>query len=450
MKTFRKGGVHPPQCKLTAAAPVIDMPLPREVTLTFAQHIGAAGSCTVSKGDRVCRGDIVARAAGPVSANVSTPISGTVTRLEKAKTAYGIPADTVTVTAGEADHEADMLAMTNEYPLRDDDEIDALSPSEITHIVEEAGIVGLGGATFPTKVKLTPPPGTNADILIVNGAECEPFLTCDHALMLTRPDEVVKGTLLTMHAAGVERAAIAVEVNKADAIARLRAAAAGTPGLEIVPLRVKYPQGGEKQLIKAVTGREVPSGALPVTVGAIVQNVATIHAIYRAVRYGMPLIDRIVTVTGPSVSRPGNYRVAIGTTLRDVIELAGGIPGDTGKVILGGPMMGKATVSVDAPTVKGISGIVLLPESEARRHTPQPCVRCGACVEACPMGLEPLMIATYSRLNRFDDACAAGIMDCMECGSCSFICPAARPLLDYIRVGKGAVGAKLRSRRTAQ
>ncbi|MCM1336395.1 MAG: electron transport complex subunit RsxC [Candidatus Amulumruptor caecigallinarius] len=447
MKTFNKGGVHPPQCKLTAATPITRVELPREVVLTFVQQIGASGTCVVNKGDTVTRGDMVVKASGLVSANVHTPISGTVTAIGTSKTAYGYPAQTLTVTATEEEHIHDINTLDTPAFVRDDRALAELTPEAIRTIVADAGIVGLGGATFPTRVKLAPPPDAKPDILIVNGVECEPYLTCDHALMLAHPAEIVAGTVLAMRAAGVSRGVIAVEANKRDAIERLhnQVLATGAP-VEVVTLKVKYPQGGEKQLIKAVTGREVPSGALPVKAGAVVQNVATIYAIYRAARFAEPLMDRVVTVTGPSVSNPGNYRVPVGYPLRNLVELAGGIPEDTGKVILGGPMMGKAVASVDAPLVKGVSGIVMLPQSQSLRLQPQPCVRCGGCVEACPMGLEPLIIATFSRLNRFDDAERHGIMDCIECGSCSFTCPAARPLLDYIRVGKLTVAARRRSR----
>lgn len=445
MKTFRKGGIHPPQCKLTASSPIIELELPRSVTLSFAQHIGAMGECVVSKGDSVHRGDLIIKAGGFVSANVHTPISGKVVAIDKCKNAFGFPVDTVTINANENEHHSDLETICAHRLLRTDEDLLQLSPDEIKNIIADAGIVGLGGATFPTRVKLTPPEGSHPNLVIINGVECEPYLTCDHALMLSEPEGVVRGALLTMHAANVSKCVIAVEDNKRDAIYSLRRAAREYHEIEIIPLRVKYPQGGEKQLVEAITGCEIPSGALPVAVGAIVQNVATAYAIYRAVAFGEPLMERIVTVTGPRVAKAGNFKVAIGTPIRSLIEAAGGIPMDTGKVILGGPMMGRTTVALDAPTVKGISGIVLLPESEALRKVAQACVRCGACVEACPMGLEPLMIATYSRLSRLEDAEKMGIADCIECGCCSYSCPAARPLLDYIRVGKQSV---LMSRRT--
>lgn len=444
--TFRRGGVHPPQDKLTAGKPIIDMELPMEAIVTFSQHIGAIAKCDLKKGDHVRRGDIVAHATGAVSANVHSPITGTVVKIDKWKTAFGYPADTVTIRATEEEHVADMMASNNESATRSDKEVDAISTDAIKDIIAQSGIVGLGGATFPTKVKLSPPPGCNAELLIINGAECEPYLTCDHALMLEHPDAIIRGTRLLYRAAGVGRAAIAIEDNKPDAIAAMTRAALPYPEIEIVTLKTKYPQGGEKQLIDAVIHREVPTGALPIATGAIVQNVATAYAVYRAVYDDMPLIDRVVTVTGPSVKRPGNYRVAIGTPLADLIALAGGVPADTGKIVLGGPMMGRSVVSLDAPTVKGISGVLMLPESQATRRPPEPCIRCGSCVEACPMGLEPYLISTLSRQHRWEEAEAESVTSCIECGSCSYCCPSSRPLLDYIRLGKTTVMGMIRAR----
>lgn len=444
--TFRRGGVHPPQDKLTAGKPIIDMELPMEAIVTFSQHIGAIAKCDLKKGDHVRRGDIVAHATGAVSANVHTPITGTVVKIDKWKTAFGYPADTVTIRATEEEHVADMMASNNESATRSDKEVDALSTDAIKDIIAQSGIVGLGGATFPTKVKLSPPPGCKAELLIINGAECEPYLTCDHALMIEHADEIIRGTRLLCRAAGVDRAAIAIEDNKPDAIEAMTRAAGQYPDIKIVTLKTKYPQGGEKQLIDAVMHREVPTGALPIATGAIVQNVATAYAVYRAVYNVMPLIDRVVTVTGPSVKRPGNYRVAIGTPLADLVRLAGGVPSDTGKIVLGGPMMGRSVVSLDAPTVKGISGVLMLPEPQATRRAMQPCIRCGSCVEACPMGLEPYLISTLSRQHRWEDAETESVTSCIECGSCSYCCPSSRPLLDYIRLGKTTVMGIIRAR----
>lgn len=447
LHTFHKGGVHPPQSKLTASQPIIDIELPRKVVVTFSQHIGAVAVCDLKRGDNVARGQVIARAAGFVSANIHTPISGTVVKIDRCKTAFGHPADTVTIEASDEEHQADVDAMKTLTPVRGDEAAMSLQPEEIVKIVDEAGIVGLGGAAFPTKVKLTPPPGSTADILIVNGVECEPYLTNDHAIMLANAEDIVRGVRLLMRAAKVDRAVVGIEANKPDAIEAMGKAASAFPSIEVMPLKVKYPEGSEKQLIEAVTGREVPSGGLPISVGAIVQNVATALAVSDAVRYGLPLMSRVITVTGPSVKRPGNYRVPIGTDIRSLIEIAGGVPSDVGKIILGGPMMGKAVVSIDAPTIKGVSGILMLPVTMSRRREPQPCIRCGACVDACPMGLEPYLLSTLSRLERWDDCESGKVMNCIECGSCSYICPAARPVLDYIRLGKNKVGAAIKARR---
>lgn len=446
LHTFRKGGVHPPESKLTASDKIIPVELPREVVITFAQHIGAPAKCELKKGDHVDRGDLIAAAGGFVSANVHASISGTVTKVDKYKTAFGIPVDTVTITATDEDHLHDLDAMAAMKPLRSDEEIAALDSKELVAIIDAAGIVGLGGATFPTKVKLSPPPGSKAEVLIINAVECEPYLTNDHALMLEHSDEIIAGVRMLMKAAGVDRAIIGIEANKGNAIELLTRKAAFDSRIEVMGLKVKYPQGGEKQLIDATIGKEVPSGALPIATGAIVQNVATAYAVYEAVKFGKPLIERVVTVTGPSVERPGNYRAAIGMNIKALIDVAGGVPADTGKIILGGPMMGKSVVQIDAPTVKGTSGILMLPEKDSVRRKVEPCIRCAACVSACPMGLEPYLISTLSRLGRWDEVEEAKVMNCIECGCCSFTCPSTRPILDYIRLGKTTVGGIIRAR----
>lgn len=449
LATFHKGGIHPPQYKLTAASPIVDVDLPYDAVVTFSQHIGAIARCDLKKGDRVQRGQIVAHATGVVSANVHTPISGTIVKIDKWKTAFGYPADTVTIHASVEDHEADMVAMRGECCKHSEAEIEALSPEDIISAVENAGIVGLGGATFPTKVKLTPPQGSKAELLIINGVECEPYLTCDHALMLQHGREIILGTKLLCRAAKVDRAVIAIEANKPDAIARMREWAAPQEGITVLPLKVKYPQGSEKQLIEAAIHKEVPMGGLPIATGAIVQNVATAYAVYRAVYCDMPLIDRVVTVTGPSVKHPGNYRVPVGTSIHALIDLAGGIPADTGKIVLGGPMMGKAVVSIESPTVKGVSGVLILPLDRSRRPETRPCIRCASCVDACPMGLEPYLLGTLSRLHRWEEAEKLDITSCIECGSCSYCCPASRPLLDYIRLGKSTVAGIIKARKSS-
>lgn len=436
MRTFKIGGVHPPENKLTASQPIIEAPLSAEVTLMLGQHIGRPATPVVAKGDHVVAGQMVAEAAGPVSAAVHTPVSGVVTKIATALNPQGFPVDAITIKA-----DPEQPAKKSEGRA-----VDKLSSADIIKAIADAGIVGLGGATFPTPVKLTPPPSFKPELVIINAAECEPYLTNDHALMLESAADIVEGTRLLMRAAGVGRGVIAIENNKPDAIKALREAAGSDTSIEIIPLKVKYPQGGEKQLIEAVTGRRVPSGGLPVATGAIVQNVATAYAVARAVIYGEPLTSRVVTVTGDSVSRPGNYRVALGTPLRDLVTLAGGEPQEGGKIVIGGPMMGRAAMTLDTFTTKGLSGVLFLGSDKARRRQPEACIRCGKCVDACPMGLEPYLLATFSRLGRFEDAEREAVTDCLECGSCSFSCPASRPILDYIRVGKQAVMAARRAR----
>lgn len=436
MRTFKIGGVHPPENKLTASQPIIEAPLPAEVTLMLGQHIGRPATPVVAKGDHVVAGQMVAEAAGPVSAAVHTPVSGVVTKIATALNPQGFPVDAITIKA-----DPEQPAKKSERRA-----VDKLSSADIIKAIADAGIVGLGGATFPTPVKLTPPPSFKPELVIINAAECEPYLTNDHALMLESAADIVEGTRLLMRAAGVSRGVIAIENNKPDAIKALRETVGSDTTIEVVPLKVKYPQGGEKQLIEAVTGRRVPSGGLPVATGAIVQNVATAYAVARAVIYGEPLTSRVVTVTGDGVSRPGNYRVALGTPLRDLVTLAGGEPQEDGKIVIGGPMMGRAAMTLDTFTTKGLSGVLFLGADKARRSQPEACIRCGKCVDACPMGLEPYLLATFSRLGRFEDAEREAVTDCLECGSCSFSCPASRPILDYIRVGKQAVMAARRAR----
>ena len=323
----------------------------------------------------------------------------------------------------------------------------ALTKEEIVKAIAAAGIVGMGGATFPTQVKLTPPPGNKAEILIINGVECEPYLTADHRVMLEKAEEIIIGVQVLMKATDVKRAIIGIENNKKDAIAHLQEIAAKALGIEICPLQVKYPQGGEKQLIQATTGRAVPSGALPIAVGAVVQNIGTALAVYEAVMKHKPLIERVVTITGKSVKHPGNYLCRIGTPISKLIEAAGGIPADTAKVIGGGPMMGRTMVNIDSPVLKGTSGVLLINGREAARKPVRNCIRCSKCVSVCPMGLEPYLLAKLSTFNLLERLEEEKVMDCIECGSCSFTCPSARPLLDYIRLGKARTGAMIRNRK---
>lgn len=443
LKSFRKGGVHVPDNKLTSSAKIVDIPAPREIVVTFSQHIGAMARCVVKVGDKVKKWDIIAEASSMVSANIHTSISGTIKKIDKCKTAFGYPADNVTIVADEHDIDAD--ASTVLEP-KTDKEVTLLTSEELVSIIDMSGIVGLGGATFPTKVKLMPPPGMKAEMLIINGVECEPYLTNDHALMLEYTKEIIEGVRLLMRASKVKKAVIAIENNKPDAIACMLQILEDDPHIAVMPLKVKYPQGSEKQLIDAVLRKEVPSGKLPIATGVIVQNVATAYAVHRAVRYGEPLVSRIITITGESVANPGNYRVMLGMQLRDVIAVAGGIPEDTGKIILGGPMMGKAIVSIDAPMIKGVSGILIMPKNKSLRVIVEPCIRCGSCVNSCPMGLEPYLLMTLSELEETEMAEDEKIRNCIECGCCTYSCPAGRPILDYIKHGKAKVNSMLREK----
>jgi electron transport complex protein RnfC len=312
----------------------------------------------------------------------------------------------------------------------------SLTTPEIMVRIWESGVVGLGGATFPAHVKMAFPRGKKVELLIINGVECEPYLTADHALMLEKGEEIMVGIRIVMTALGVKQAFIGIEINKADAIDHLQKISGRYPGIFVRELKVRYPQGSEKQLIKALTGREIPSGGLPVDVGSVVFNVSTMFAVYEAVQKNKPLIDRVVTVTGKSLKNPGNFRTRIGTHVSELIKAAGGLPENAGKIIGGGPMMGKALNSFDVPVIKGTSGLLVLDDQESRRRPVMNCIRCSRCISVCPMGLEPYLLMTLAerRMCEFIEDCHIG--DCMECGSCSYTCPANRPLLDYIRLGK--------------
>lgn len=433
LKTFPTGGVHPPENKLTAGIPIEYLPVPGNIIIPLSQHIGAPANPIVAKGDKVKTGQLIAEGKGFVSANVHSSVSGKVSKVDTAADSSGLKQMSVYIDV-EGDEWIENIDRTNEI-VKDI----KLSPEEIVKKCFESGIVGMGGATFPSHIKLNVPSGKKCDVLIINGVECEPYLTSDHRLMLEKGEEMLVGVSILMKALKVEKAMIGIENNKPDAISRLTSLAAGFPGMSVHPLKVKYPQGAEKQLIKALINREVPSGRLPIDVGAVVHNAGTAFAVYEAVQKNKPLIERVVTVTGKSVAKPGNYMVRIGTPISRVLEAAGGIPEGTGKIINGGPMMGKAVSNTDAPVVKGMSGIVLIPASEAVRETINPCIRCAKCVSVCPIHLEPYLLMTLAEKGLFERAEKERITDCMECGSCSYTCPAGRPLLDYIRLGKSTV-----------
>ena len=444
MKTFRIGGVHPAENKLTADKPIRDAMLPKQAVFSMFQHIGAPAKPVVKKGDKVKVGTLLAEAGGFVSAPVHSSVSGTVSKVDSVLDASGTRRAAIYVDVEGDEWEESVDRSGQLVRLSDRPELDS---KIIIEKIKNAGIVGMGGATFPCHVKLSPPPGCKAECVIINAVECEPYLTADHRLMLEHADEILVGVSLIMKAVGVSRGYIGIENNKPDAIKLMTEKSQAYPEIEVVPLQVKYPQGGEKQLIDAVIGRQVPAPpAIPINVGAVVQNVGTAFAIYEAVMHNKPLIDRIITVTGKSVSNPGNLRARLGTPMQQLMDECGGLPADTGKIIGGGPMMGKALLSLDVPMTKGSSGLLIMNSQEARRSAPQPCIRCAKCVSACPMGLEPYLLATLSTHAEWERAEANDVVSCIECGSCQFTCPSCRPLLDNIRVGKQTVMGIIRSR----
>lgn len=441
LRTFRIGGIHPPENKLSAGKPVEVLPIPSQVVIPLGQHIGAPATATVKKGDEVKVGTIIAQAGGFVSANIHSSVSGKVLKIDNVydSSGYPKPAVFISVEGDEWEEGIDRSpAIVKECNL---------DAKEIVAKISAAGIVGLGGATFPTHVKLSPPPGNKAEILIINAVECEPYLTSDHVLMLEHGEEIMIGVSILMKAIQVNKAVIGVENNKKDAIVHLTKLATAYPGIEVMPLKVQYPQGGEKQLIDAVIRKQVKSGALPISTGAVVQNVGTVFAVYEAVQKNKPLVERIVTVTGKKLSRPSNLLVRIGTPIAALIEAAGGLPENTGKIIGGGPMMGRALLSSDVPVTKGSSGVLILDREEAVRKPMRDCIRCAKCVGVCPMGLNPAFLMRDTLYKSWETAEKGNVVDCIECGSCSFTCPANRPLLDYIRQAKKTVMGIQRARK---
>ena len=444
LKTFKIGGIHPHDNKLSAGSAIQVLPVPQEVTIPVAQHIGAPAKPIVAVGDVVKVGQLIAEAGGFVSANVHSPVSGKVKKIEDFIDGNGYRKTGIIITV-----EGDEWLETIDRSTGINREI-KLAPADIIKKIGEMGLVGMGGATFPTHVKLAVPPGKKCEALIINGVECEPYLTSDHRLMLEKGEEVLIGVKILMTALGVNNAYIGIENNKKDAIEYLTKLAASYPGITVQPLKMRYPQGGEKQLIDACIGRQIPSGKLPIDVGAVVQNVGTAYAVYEAVQKNKPLIERVVCVTGKPLQKPSNFLVRIGTPVQTVIDAAGGVPENCGKVIGGGPMMGRAFTRLDVPVIKGTSGILLMSDEESKRGEESPCIRCAKCVSVCPMGLEPFLISKVSMKGMWDLAEENHIMDCIECGSCNYTCPSNRPLLDYIRLGKGKVGGILRARAAAK
>lgn len=430
-----KGGTHPPHSKkLTENLAIEKAVEPKVVVIPMQQHIGAPCEPIVQVGDEVKVGQKIGEAKGFVSSPVHSSVSGKVVAVEPRLYSGGMAVPCVVI-------ESDMQNTVSE-DIAPKADLSALSSEDVKNIIKEAGIVGMGGATFPTHVKLAPPPDKKVDTVILNGAECEPYLTSDHRLMLEYPEDVVFGLQALMKALGVKKGYIGIETNKPDAIEKVYEAAKGIEGIEVVALRTKYPQGAEKQLIYACTKREVPSGGLPADAGVVVNNVGTAAAVAKAIKTGMPLVERIVTVTGAGVNNPKNLIVKIGTSFKEIIEQCGGLKGNIGKIIAGGPMMGITQFSLDIPVIKGTSGILVLSEEEARLPEPSNCIRCGKCVEVCPINLMPVNISAASLADRHEQAEALNAMDCIECGSCSFVCPAKRPLVDSIRVSKREILAR--------
>lgn len=440
MKTFKKGGVHPPGYKLSAEVPVQVLPIPEMVVLPLLQHLGVPANPVVAKGDIVKTGQLIAKGEAFISANVHATVSGTVLKIDDIIGVSGYPQKAIFIKS-EGDTWLDSIDRSPDL-VRECN----LTPAEIIRRVNEMGVVGMGGATFPSHVKLSIPKGKTAEYLLINGSECEPFLTADHRLMIERAEEMLVGIEIMMKATGVKRAIIGIENNKPDAIAKLRKLLPTFQGISVETLKEKYPQGSEKHLIKALVNREVPSGKLPIEVGCVVFNSGTALAIYEAVQKNKPLIDRIFTVTGKSLKEPANLLARIGTPISDIIKAVGGLPDDTGKVVKGGPMMGKALSSLDAPLIKGSSGILIISQKDSGRKATLNCIRCAHCVKKCPMGLEPYLLAVLAEKKRFEECEREKVMNCIECGSCLYICPSGRPLLDQIRVGKSYVGKMIRMR----
>ena len=442
MKTFPMGGVHPSDNKQWSKCSAIEaMELPDVVNIPLAQHIGAPATAVVKKGDSVVVGQIIAEPTGFMSAAIHAPISGTVTAVDMQVNGQGLRQMMITIKR-EGDEWDAAIDRSPELVTECN-----LEPKEIIEKIKAAGIVGMGGATFPTHVKLSIPDGKRAEILIINGVECEPYLTSDYRTMLERGEQLVVGVRILMRAIGVTKAVIGVEANKPDAVKHLKGIIGTAADIKVQMLATQYPQGGEKQLIAAVTGREVPAPpALPIDVGAVVCNASTAVAVYEAVQKNKPLIERVVTVTGSAVPQPKNLLTRFGTPVEALIAKCGGLAEGDVKVINGGPMMGRALSNIGMPVMKGCSGITIMVGDAAKRGTESACIKCAKCVEACPMGLEPYLLSKQARKKAWEAMENNDITSCIECGCCQYTCPANIPLLDYIRLGKQTVMGIIRAR----
>ena len=442
--TFRKGGIHPNDCKLTDDFATQTPPLPQVAIFSLQQHIGAPAKAVVAKGDHVKVGTMIAEASGFVSAPVFSSVSGVVSKIDSVTDASGYPRQAIYIKVEGDEWEESIDRSTELETLEHHPELKA---KEIINKIKQAGITGMGGAGFPTFIKLMPPEGIKPECVILNGVECEPYITADYRLMVEHTDEILTGLEILMKAVGVSRGYIGIEENKPHAIALFQQKTSKRNDIKVVSLKKKYPQGGEKQLVDAVINRQVPAPpAIPVSVGAIVQNVATAFAVYEAVMKNKPLFERYTTVTGKALAHPGNFLVRMGTPTNVLLDFCGGLPKGDNKVLMGGPMMGKSLTSLEAPICKGTNCITVLSADDSHRESVGPCLRCAKCVNVCPMGLEPYLLARLSAQQLWDKAEKECITSCIECGSCQYTCPSCRPLLDNIRLGKLTVNGLIRSR----
>lgn len=435
-----RGGIHPRYHKeATASSSIETMPVPKTLYVALNQHLGAPSKPVVKKGDVVLRGQPLAESAGYVSSWVHAPTSGVIRSIEPRLTAGGQLAMVVELEANGADQAVESTAPAHDWQ--------ALQTRDLVDMILHAGVIGMGGAGFPTQVKLLPPPGKMIETLVVNGAECEPYLTADHRLMIEESARICRGIAILQRILGAKQVRLAIEDNKPQAIASMESALKAVDGdVQLVVVKTKYPQGAEKQLIYSCTRREVPTGGLPMDVGALVENVGTAAAISDAVLLRRPLTERVLTVTGAAVNSPKNVLARIGTSFRDLIAFCGGFKGEVGKVICGGPMMGMAQGSLDVGMNKTTSGLLLLSRSQVSQFTSMPCIGCGRCVQVCPSGLLPCFLSENLEAENFDEAEQLNVLDCIECGACAFECPAHRPLVQHMRQGKAKVMQRRRQR----
>lgn len=443
MVTFRRGGVHPEESKeLCDPSSYTVLPTPKMITIPLAMHLGAPAKAVVANRDELTQGQLVGESGGFVSANVHTPFAG---KVKVPLKVYLGPVISPAIPIQVAEDTPVMPPFEKDAPALD---LSGMDGGQVIERIAACGLVGMGGASFPTHVKLKPPPGAKVDTVIVNGAECEPYLTADDCLMRNHPVQLLEGLRALMKATGVSRAYVGIEHNKPEAYRAIKGAAEGIPSIEVRQLKTRYPQGAEKQLIEALTGRRVPPGKLPFTVGVVVQNVGTTVAVYEALQYNRPLMRRLMTVSGKAVANPQNVMVPVGVTIQEVLDFCGGLKDECAAVILGGPMMGRATTDLTEPVTKGTSGALFLTEDEIEDPEELPCIRCGQCLQVCPMGLVPTEIMAYSEQNMFEKAKDA--LDCIECGSCSFVCPSKRRLVHWIRLAKWELGRMRRREQLKQ